>query len=295
MDEQRRPLSRFSVGDLCHRAEELGVSMPYSTLWRVLHRAALRPWFQQQWLFPRDPRFLEKATPVLELYHRRWQGLPLGPRDHVLCADEMTGLQARSRLHPGLAPAPGRPSRYEFEYERHGTLCYLAFLDVFTGQVYGETSPQSGIEPFEAALRRCLERPLYRDAERLFLIVDNGSAHHPNTSPARLRAQDPRVEVVHLPTHSSWLNQAEIYFSILQRKGLTPADFASVAALEQRLLWFQWYYNQWAEPFRWNYTRAQLEQYLERLSVPHPAEVEAHALLAARRAAFATPPDCLTH
>ena len=68
----------------------------------------------------------------------------------------MTGLQALSRLHSGLGPAPGQASRYEFEYGREGTLCYLAFLDVFRGQVYGETSPTTGIEPFEAALGRCL-------------------------------------------------------------------------------------------------------------------------------------------
>ena len=283
VDAQRRPLSRFSVDDVCQRAWELGLHMSYSTLWRTLHRDAIRPWLQQQWLFPRDPRLLEKATPILGLYQRTWQGTSLGPREYVLCADEMTGLQALSRIHTGLAPAPGRPSRYEFEYERHGTLCYLAFLDVFSGKVCGATSPKSGIEPFERTLGALLAQRPYADATRIFLIVDNGSSHHPNTSPARIRSQFPQVEVVHLPTHSSWLNQIEIYFSIVQRKALTPADFESVAALDQRLRWFEWDYNQRAEPFRWNYTRADLEKYLERLAQKQGVWAEAHAALLARK------------
>ena len=109
--------------------------MSYSTVWRRLHEDALRPWFYRPWLFPRDPDLLAKASPVLELYHRRWQGEPLGPREVVLSADELTQLQALSRSHANVPPAPGNAGRYEFEYERHGTLCYLAFLDVFSGRV----------------------------------------------------------------------------------------------------------------------------------------------------------------
>lgn len=293
VDARRRPLSRFSVDDICQRAEALGIGMSYSTVWRTLTQDAIRPWLQQQWLFPRDPRLLEKATPILELYQRSWQGIPLGPREYVLCADEMTGLQALSRIHTGTATAPGRRARYEFEYERHGTLCYLAFLDVFSGQVFGATSPQSGIEPFERTLAKVLRQRRYAEAERVFLIVDNGSAHHPSTSPSRLKGQFPQLEVVHLPIHSSWLNQIEIYFSIVQRKALTPADFESVSALDQQLRWFQWDYNQRAEPFRWNYTRSDLESYLQRLEKRRSACTQEQALLRERRQAMladANPP-----
>lgn len=237
------PVSRLSISDVLAQLWGLEVPMSYSTVWRTLAKDALRPWLQQQWLFPRDPLLLEKASPVLDLYHRRWEGEPLGPRDYVLCADEMTGLQAKSRIADTLPPGPSRLRRVEFEYERHGTLCYLGFLDVFTGRVFGKTSPKSGIEPFEKALRQVLSQRRYADAERVFLIVDNGSSHHPSTSPTRLRAQHPNLTVVHLPVHSSWLNQIEIYFSIVHRKALTPADFPSLAALEQRLHWFAWYYN----------------------------------------------------
>src|SRR5438046_2237301 len=82
-----------------------------------------------------------------------------------------------------------------------------------------------------SCLRRCLEQPRYPDAERLFLIVDNGTSHHPSTSPARLQAQFPPLSTVPLSVHSSWLNQIEIYFSSVPRKALTPLDFASRPAL----------------------------------------------------------------
>lgn len=309
MNEQRRALARLSVFDVCLEAWALGNTMSYSTIWRRLQEDALRPWLYQQWLFPRDPRLLEKAAPVLELYQGRWASKPLGPRDLVLSADEMTGLQALSRIHPRQPPAapageplPGRPGRrpdrrcrVEFEYERHGTLCYQAFLDVFTGRVYGETHASNGIETFERSLKNCLAQPQYQDRERVFLIVDNGSAHHPSTSPARLYAQDPRVITVHLPTHSSWLNQIELYFSILHRKALTPADFPSVDALRERLFRFQVLYNQRAEPFRWQYTRDDLEAYIERLALREERFAETPTFLQARRAAQEQAPNYLTH
>jgi len=308
-DVKRCPLARFSVFDVCVRAWDLGLTLSYSTIWRRLHEDALRPWLFQQWLFPRDPRLLEKATPVLELYHGRWEGQPLGPRDVVLSADEMSGLQALSRIHPSLAleaaaspSLPERPGRrpdhrvrVEFEYERHGTVCYQAFLNVFTGKVYGEVQRQNGIETFERTLARCLAQPSCAAAERVFLIVDNGSSHHPSTSPARIRAQHPQVTVVHLPTHSSWLNQVELYFSILHRKALTPADFPSVTALEQRLYGFQYTYNQRAEPFRWQYTRTDLEAYIERLALHEERFAEAAALVRERRAGTCPSTYCLTN
>jgi len=264
------PLSRFSVEDIRVRALAQGIAMSYSSVWRCLHQDALRPWFQRQWLFPTDPHLGEKAAPILDLYHRRWEGEPLGPQDYVLCADEMTGVQALRRLHPGRGPAPGRAARYEFEYERGGTLCYTAFLDVFSGQVVGETSAGNGIESFHLALAKCLQQPRYRRAERIFLIVDNGCAHHPSTSPARIRAQFPLVTTLHLPVHSSWLNQIELFFSIVHRKVLTPANFTSLADLAQRLKWFEQHYNSSAAPFKWKFSRAKLEEFLKKLGQPAP-------------------------
>ena len=277
------PLSRFSVTDVCERAYELGLAMSYSTVWRRLAAHALRPWFQEQWLFPTDPLLLEKAAPVLDLYHGRWQGEPLRPTDAVLSADEITGLQALSRTHPETPPAPGRKRRYEFEYERHGTLCYAAFLDVRTGHVFGKTSATSCVDSFQTALNHCLARPAATRWERIFLILDNGPSHHPNTSPARLAALDPRIITVHLPTHSSWLNQVELYFSILVRKALTPRDFPSLAALRDQIRRFEGYYNQGATPFRWQFNRKDLERYVERLARHEALHAETATVLAERR------------
>jgi len=263
--DRGRPLARLSVFDVCQAAWRQGCGMSYATVWRRLHEDALRPWFYRPWLFPRDPDLLTKAGPVLELYHGRWQGQPLGLRDVVLSADELTQLQALSRSHPHVPPGPGKPGCYEFEYERHGTLCYLAFLDVISGRVYGETAAQNGIEPFDAAMAHCLQQERYRDAERVFLIVDNGCAHHPRTSPERIRAQHPHVTLVHLPVHASWLNQVELYFSILKRKALHPADFPDTEALKARIMRFQCRYNEAPQPFRWNYTRQDLAAHVQRL------------------------------
>jgi DDE superfamily endonuclease len=262
--DRGRPLSRLSVFDVCQAAWEQGATMSYSTVWRRLHEDALRPWFHRPWLFPRDPRLRERAAPVLDLYQRRWQGKRLGKHDVVLSADELTQLQALSH-QPTVPPGPGQAGLYEFEYVRHGTLCYLAFLDVFSGRVYGEITAQNGIVPFDRALQHCLAQERYRDAERVFLIVDNGCAHHPSTAPARLQALDERLIVVHLPVHASWLNQVELYFSILKRKALQPADFPDLHALKRRVMLFQVRYNEHAEPFTWNYTRRDLAAYLQRL------------------------------
>jgi len=298
-DDRKYPLSRFSVRDVTARARDLGLTWSYSTVWRHLDRDALRPWRYQQWLFPRDPLLYEKATPILELYHGRWAGVPLRATDLVLCADEMTGLQALSRCHRSLAPAPrtadplpGRPgrdedrrARVECEYTRQGTVCYQAFLNVPTGQVYGETVLTNGMETFEQSLGHCLAQPQFQATERVFLVVDNGSAHHPATSPARIQQAHPQVNVIHLPVHSSWLNQMELYFSIVQRKALTPRDFPSKDALRERLAQFEAYYNERAQPFRWGYTREHLEAYLRRLALKESRYAEAVARLEGERAA----------
>lgn len=259
-------LSRLSVTDVVRRLDERRVGMSYSTVWRLLHRDAIRPWFHRQWLFPTDPRLLEKATPVLDLYHGSWQGEPLDADDVVLCGDEMPGIPLRTHLHTPLRTAPGRDARREFEWQRHGSACYLALLNVRTGRAYGSVQPSSGIQPFEELLARCLRLPEHRDAKRIFLIVDNGSSHRPETSPARLQALDSRLIAVHLPKHSSWLNQIELYFSIVKRKALTPLDFPSKADLSWRLALFEGYYNAVAAPFRWRYRREDLAAYVKKLA-----------------------------
>jgi transposase len=264
--EVGKPLARFSVRDLLHQAWAHDLNFSYSTLWRLLHEDALRPWFQRQWLFPQDPQLVEKATPVLELYHGRWQGEPLGPHDRVVCADELTNLHPCARHHRTTPPVAGQKVRYEFSHDRpHERRVYLALREVHTGYVYGEVHPASGKEPFQQMLTHYLQLARTAEVERLFVIMDNGSAHHPRTASARLTALDPRLMAVHLPNHSSWLNQIELYFSLLKRKALTPLDFPDAAALETRIYQFQHHYNQLAQPFRWKFTVAALNDYVRRL------------------------------
>ena len=256
------PLSRFSIAEVRDWivGEDLVEVVSLSTVWRWLHQDAIRPWFYHSWLFPRDPHFLEKASPVLDLYQGLWQGQSLGPRDYVISADEKSQLQALGRPAPTLAPTAEEVGRFEYEYSRGGTMVYLAALDVFSGQVFRRVDQTTGIEPFNKLAHLVMGQEPYAKANRVFWIVDNGSSHHPNTFPAPLQSMYPNVMAVMLPVHASWLNQIELYFSILQRKALTPNDLPTLQAVAERVLGFQERYNRAANPFRWNFTRDDLKQ-----------------------------------
>ena len=136
-------------------------------------------------------------------------------------------------------PSPKRSRRIESEYERQGALQYLAAWDVHRGIVLGRCEAKTGIKPFGRLVDQVLEQEPYRDAERLFYVVDNGSSHRGQTSVERMRRRDKRIILVHTPVHASWLNQVEIYFSIIQRKVLTPNDFATLDAVRLRLALYE--------------------------------------------------------
>ena len=263
------PLSRFSVADVANQARQFGLvaTISDSTVWRWLNADAIRPWQHRCWIFPRDPQFALKAGRILDLYERRWQGQPLQADEFVLSTDEKTSIQARARCHPTLPPAPGSAMRVEHEYERCGAWAYLAALDVHRAKVFGRCEPKSGIAPFERLVDQVMGQPPYNEARRVFWIMDNGSSHRGAKCVARLRDKFPRLVAVHGPVHASWLNQIEIYFSIVQRKVLTPNDFSSLAAVEERLLAFQDYYEAIAKPFRWMFTRRDLAALLNKLGL----------------------------
>jgi transposase len=269
--ERNVPLSRYSLSELSVEvADRLGadnVALSRSSVWRVLINDALRPWRYRYWIFPRDPHFLERAGPVLDLYACQWQGRPLWADEYVLSADEKSQLQALRRRHPDLPPAPGRDRRQEFEYRRGGTLAYLTAYDVHAARVFGRTAPTTGIEPFAEMVEQVMTTEPYASARRVFWIVDNGASHNGARSIARMHATWPTACLVHLPIHASWLNQVEIFFSIVQRKVITPGDFANLHELAERLLAFQDRYNATAEPFDWHFTRASLDRMLERLAI----------------------------
>jgi hypothetical protein len=266
--EHGLPLSRLSIPEIGREAVRRGIvaSIGDTTLWRWLSEDAIRPWAHRCWIFPRDPDFAEKARRVLDLYEGRWQGKRLGPYDCVLSADEKTSIQARSPIHPTLRPAPGRPMRVEHEYERLGAWAYMAAWDVRRAKIHGRCERKTGIEPFGRLVQQVMRKEPYRSARRVFWIMDNGSSHRGGRCIARLTKQWPRIVVVHTPVHASWLNQVEVYFSIIQRKVLTPCDFQSLEELEDRLLRFQQHYEAVAQPFEWKFTRRDLDVLLSKLA-----------------------------
>jgi hypothetical protein len=111
-----------------------------------------------------------------------------------------------------------------------------------------------------------MEQQPYRNAQRVFWIVDNGSSHRGAAAVKRLQGAYSNIRLVHLPVHASWLNQVEIYFSVIQRKVLTPNDFTSLQEVSQRLLAFQDLYERAAKPFEWKFTRADLQTLMDKLS-----------------------------
>lgn len=236
------------------------------TIWRWLNADAIKPWQYRSWIFPRDPQFVAKAGPILDLYQKKWKGLPLGPKDYVISTDEKTSIQARKRKAEILPPRPGATMRVEHEYERKGALAYLGAWDVHRAKIFGRCEQKTGIKPFERLVDQVMGQEPYRSAQRVFWIMDNGSSHRGQRSDDRLVKRWGSIIPVHTPIHASWLNQIEIYFSIIQRKVLTPADFESLAELEARIIKFQDYYEVVAKPFEWNFTRKDLNKLMAKLN-----------------------------
>jgi len=260
------PLSRFSRSELRRYVLAAGIVAEISgvTIWRWLREDALRPWSRRSWIFPRDPEFATKAGRVLDLYHRRWNGRALQEDEFVISADEKTQIPIRTRCHPITPPAPGRPIRVEHEYRRHGVCAYIAAWDVHRALLFGDVVQKISIVAFDALVTQVMNQEPYRLARRVFWIVDGGTIHRGRRAVDRLEGQFHNLTLVHLPKHASWINQIEIYFSILQRKALTPADFSSQDEVAARIIGFQQHYQQVAQPFEWKFTRRDLERLMAR-------------------------------
>jgi hypothetical protein len=252
--------------------------MSRSTVARVLAEAELKPHRSAYWLTSHDPDFGARAREIGQLYldaERLWQ---LG--ELVVCTDEKTGILIRRRLRPTLPAKPGLPRRREHEYVRLGSTHLSASFCVPTGQVaYDLTATHNGGD-FAAHLRHAaLEMP---KAERYHWVVDNNRTHStPGACAAvaelsglrlpkrgletgrarRSWLSDPgHKHVFHFtPVHGSWLNQVELFFSVLSRKLLARDDFASAEGFVGRLRgWLEHYNRQWAHPYRWTYAGAPL-------------------------------------
>jgi hypothetical protein len=155
--------------------------------------------------------------------------------------------------------------RVEPEYFREGAWTFLAAWDVHRAKLFGHCEKKSGIAPTDRLLAEVMRREPYKSAQRVFGIMDNCSAHRGQKAVDRIRSRWPNALLRHTPVHASWINQMEIYFSIVQRKVLTPNDFFSLSQLQQCLMGFQKRYEQTASPFQWTCTRKDLDALLAKL------------------------------
>lgn len=262
------PSARWSAADLSRQVRQSGpvATISDSIIWRWLHEDAIRPWRYRSWIFPRDPQFASKAGRILDLHERVRDGCPLKEDEFVLSAGEKTSIQARRRRHSIYPAKAGSAMKVEHEYARCGAWAYLAALDVHRVKLFGHCEAKNGIAPFDRLVADVMSQPPYAEARRVFWIVDNGSSHRGPRSTARLQQRYSNLVLVHEPVHASWLNQIEIYFSILPRKALTPNDFQSLEELEERLLGFQSYYEKIATPVEWRFTRRDLHELLHKIN-----------------------------
>jgi transposase len=236
--------TRWTMEAIARRLNEHGVAMSASQVWRICRGLDLKPWQTESWMTSHDPEFWAKAADVCGLY--------LNPPDNavVWSVDEKSGIQAKSRVNPTRPAVPGIARRREFEYRRHGTAVLFAGLNVHEGDVAGWVSDSTRTANFVEFLTDL-------DAQtpagmQLHCIVDNLSAHFTPKVEAFLDDR-PHVFLHNTPTHASWLNQVELFFSILERRLLRNAEFASVDDLAQRIIAFINDYNRQARPFRWTY------------------------------------------
>ncbi len=261
------PVSRFSAATIATTLVRLGVVAAISarTVARWLRGDQLKPWRVRSWITPKDlATFLERACPVLDLYERVATGAVMSG-EVVLSVDEKTSIQARA--HATYTPAGrGEPAHLEHSYKRRGAVHLLAALSVVTGLVRGTVVADKRFAEFAAFLRDLVTTVLQEGARRIHLVLDNGSTHRPKYLAQWLAENFPDVPVeLHwLPVRSSWLNQVEIFFGILQQQALTPNDFPSTAAVTHRILDFITYRNENARPIEWTYTSRQLRAKHER-------------------------------
>ena len=249
-EDHGRSLSFWDCQELAAQlvAEAIVPRISVETVRRILEDHHLKPWRYHLWLSPKVPRdeaFAAAVAEICDLYTR-----PLAADEMVLCVDEKTSLQPRPRKSPTLAAQPKRPARVEHEYRRAGALNLFAAFDTRTGRVYGRTAERKRQVEFIAFLEQ-LDREIPAAIATIHVVLDNLVMHKGQQVRAWL-AKHPRFVFHHPPVHRSWMNQAEQWFSILQRKRLRIADFADKAALAERLAAFIDEWNQVAHPFNWS-------------------------------------------
>ena len=264
------PLSRWSRAELARRVAAAcpAAAVSPSTVGGWLAQEQIRPWRYRLWQHIHDPAaFLERAGPVLQLYARAPTLLQEG--SWLVCVDEKTSIQAR-QAEQAARPARGREcARVSPRYKRRGARHLIAALSVADGQLIGQCSSRKRCVDFQTFITSVLvPQAQQRAVHTIALILDNGTTHAPKQLESWLHEQAAKQDwgvtflVCWLPSNASWLDQIEIWFSILQRKLLEPNHFASTDALEQAIADFITYYNPTAKPIKWTYTVEKLERKL---------------------------------
>jgi hypothetical protein len=245
-----RSLSQWDSAELARQLVRDGVVAAISpqTVQRILAHHKLKPWRPHLWLSPQVPRDAAFAAQVQEIV--TWYTRPLEAWEMVLCVDEKTSLQPRTRKVPTLAAQPGRPVRVEQTYARKGALNLFAGFDTRLGKVYATTAERKRQVEFITFLEH-LEQEIASTITAMHVVLDNVRMHKGKKVQAWL-AQHPRFVCHFPPVHCSWMNQGEQWFSILQRKRLRVADFADKTHLAQRLMAFVAEWNAHAHPFQWS-------------------------------------------
>ena len=248
-DDVGRSLSHWDCAELARQLVMDAVvdSISPQTVQRILASHKLKPWRKHLWLssdVPRDADFCARVKNICALYTRK-----LAAQEMVLCVDEKTSLQPRTRKSPTLPAQPGMPVRVEHEYQRKGALNLFAAFDTRTGKVYAHTAERKRQQEFIEFLEK-LDRAIPEPITTIHLVMDNLRMHTGKQVQAWL-AKHPRFKFHHPPVHCSWMNQVEQWFSILQRKRLAIADFADKAHLAERLHSFVAEWNEHAHPFNW--------------------------------------------
>lgn len=268
--QKGKPLIRWSAAEIARSLILLGIvaCLSASTVGRWLAQDKIRPWCYHTWQHILDPRvFLERARPILQLYERAQALLRQGV--WVVCTDEKTSIQARKRERSTVPAGRGHPVHVSPRYERKGALQLFAGLSVADGRIYGMCRNRKRFVDYQAfLLEAIIPEALRRGVHTLALILDNGSTHAPKrlerwlVKEVQAREWPLTIKVYWLPNNASWLDQVEIWFSILQRKLLKPNDFESLQALEKAIRSFVRYCNRTAQPIHWTYTVEKLEQKL---------------------------------
>ncbi|MBW2031796.1 MAG: IS630 family transposase [Deltaproteobacteria bacterium] len=260
------PFFRFIHNQIARQAEKQGivVSISGKTVWRWLSKHAIHPWSYRSWIWPRNPHFEQKAARIVHLYQGIWEGKPLDCHDFIISSDENTSIQTRRRLVPVDAPSAGRFGRVEHEYARMGAVGYLAAWDFWQAKSSSLCKDSTGTDSSHDLAELVMSHEPYRSVRRVFCVTDNGSSHRGQRFIDRLGRWYSKAIQVHTPIHASWLNQVEIYLSVLQHKVLTPNDFESLVKLENRILSFQAEYERVSRPFEWKFTRDDLKKFLSK-------------------------------